>query len=108
MWVGPGGFIGNFAFRFTIEVLFFQTISLSHTKHSLFFTENFFESFHCLWLILQTGNIADNALEFPEKRGRTGGKKGAPSTLDLLSSTMIKKQIILMSMQNDDDDWWID
>lgn len=28
MWVGPGGFIGNFAFRFTIEVLFFQTLSL--------------------------------------------------------------------------------
>lgn len=68
MWVGPGGFIGNFAFRFTIEVLFFQTISLSHTRRSLFFTKNCFKSFPCLWLILETGNIADNALEFPEKQ----------------------------------------
>lgn len=36
MWVGPGGFIGNFAFRFTKEVLFFKTLSLSYISNVIF------------------------------------------------------------------------
>lgn len=42
MWVGPGGFIGNFTFRFTKDILFFQNISLLHLKCNLLFTRNGF------------------------------------------------------------------
>lgn len=47
MWVGPGGFIGNFAFRFTKEVLFFQTLFLSHISNVIsvhFLLETGFDS----------------------------------------------------------------
>lgn len=40
-WCGWGlGACGEDSFRFTTEVLFFQTLSLSHIRPSLFFTPN--------------------------------------------------------------------
>lgn len=71
-WVGPGVFFGNFAFRFTIEVLFFHALPLSYISE---LTATVFDSLLVLFVSavsvqklflrpFKTGNVAGSRNSF--------------------------------------------